>query len=384
MISKTLRLSVLVTPVAVACIALSASSAGAQNFIQRNLVSDGFTPAATIDANLVNPWGISASGTSPFWLSNNGTGTSTLYRTNGAKVPLTVAIPGAGGAAASAPTGQVFNSSTQFITGVNPARFIFATEDGTISAWNGGTKATLKVDNSASGSIYKGLAIGNVGKNSFLYAADFANNRIDVFDGGFAPTSLTGNFVDPTAPVNYAPFNIQNLGGKLFVTYAKTGGGADEVDGAGFGFVSEFDTNGNFVKRIASGTDAGGTVAALNAPWGLAIAPNGFGGFGGDLLVGNFGNGQILAFDAQSGAFDGALRDANGNILTIDGLWALQVGNGAAGGFRDKVYFTAGPGGELHGLFGSLAAAPEPGTISLMLLGSVTFAGGLIKRYRKS
>lgn len=359
--------------------ALMACPVAAQRYLQTNLVSDIPGLAKIHDPLLVNPWGISFSATSPFWVSNQGTGTSTLYAHNAAtgvfsKVALTVTIPPAPGGTTGSPTGQVFNGSTDFVISTAPARFIFAGTDGTISGWHGGlgTNAALTVDNSASGASYTGLAIGSNASGNFLYAANIAQGRIDVFDKNFAAVTLPGNFTDPTLPAGAAPFNIQNLGGKLYVTYVGPGGG----------FVSVFDTNGHFLQRIASG----GTL--LN-PWGIALAPDNFGAFGGALLVGNFnfgdpglGPGYIGAYDPDTGDFLGLLKNRKGSPLSIDGLWGLAFGIGGNNGFRDHLYFAAGIDGERHGLFGHITAVPEPSTLAL--LGSGLLSALVVLRRRRS
>ena len=228
-------------------------------YIQQNLVSDIPGLAPVTDPNLVNPWGLSDSGASPWWVSDNGSGLATIYNGNtGAITALVVTIPTpAGGTPPSAPDGQVFNStaSSFVINGGTKATFIFATEDGTISAWNGaqGTNAFREVDNSGSGAVYKGLALGSVGRNNFLYAANFNSGNIDVFNGSFAPTTVAGSFSDPGIPAGYAPFNIENIGGDLYVTYAKQNPAKhDVVAGPGNGFIDEFDTNGNLIQRLDS------------------------------------------------------------------------------------------------------------------------------------
>jgi uncharacterized protein (TIGR03118 family) len=349
--------------------------AGPVFYIQQNLVSDIPGLAPVTDPNLVNPWGLSDSATSPWWVSDNGTGLATLYNGNtGAASSLVVTIPPpAGGMPPSAPDGQVFNStaSSFVINGGTKASFIFATEDGTISAWNGvqGTNALLEVDNSASGAVYKGLALGSAGGNNYLYAANFNSGNIDVFNGSFAPTTVAGSFTDPNLPAGYAPFNIENIGGLLYVTYAKQDGAKhDDVAGAGNGYVDVFDTSGNFLQRLASN-------GALNSPWGLALAPSDFGVYSGDLLIGNFGDGTIDVFSPTlSGDFLGTLDDSNGDPITIPGLWGLEFGNGASAGPVDDLYFTAGipgPGGmvEDNGLFGDIVASPEPATSSITAMG---------------
>jgi uncharacterized protein (TIGR03118 family) len=333
----------------------------AAGYFVTNLVSDVPGLAPIVDSNLVNPWGLTRSDASPWWVADNGTGVSTLYEGNGTPRPLIVTIPPpAGGAPPSAPTGVVFNSDVASFGG---ARFIFSTEDGVIASWQnvpvGNTNAVRQIDNSASGAVYKGLAIGNNGGQNLIYATDFHNNRIDVFTTGvapssFVPVSLPGNFTDPNLPAGYAPFGIQNIGGQLYVTYAlKEAGSDDDVPGAGHGFVDVFDTNGNLITRFASDS-------SLNSPWGVALAPGNFGEFSNDLLIGNFGDGTISAFNF-AGLFLGQLD------VQVDGLWALQFGGGNANsGLTNQLYFTAGIDDENHGLFGFIAV-PEPASAVLLL-----------------
>ncbi len=331
----------------------------ANAYVQHNLVSDIPKLADFTDPNLVNPWGISFSATGPFWLSDYGTGLSTVYTSDGDIRSTVVKV--AGPPASKNPagvTGQVQNSTTGFVVNGSPATFIFATEDGTISAWNSGlgSAAALVVDNSASGAVYTGLAIGTNATGTFLYAANFASGQIDVFDNKFAAAKLTGTFTDPTLPSGFAPFNIQNLRGVLYVAYAKQDSSKrKDVAGPGNGYVNAFDATGTFLQRVIS-------TGPLNSPWGVAIAPASFGAFGGALLVGNFGDGLINAFDASTGAVLGQLKDSGGKPIQNSGLWGLQFGNGGLGGDRDTLYFTAGISGQSHGLFGSLlAVAPgEP------------------------
>jgi uncharacterized protein (TIGR03118 family) len=335
----------------------------AGGYVQTNLVSDQLGLAANTDPNLINPWGISHSPTSPFWVSNNRTGVATLYNGAGQPFPvggpLVVTIPPSG-VGTGTPTGQVFNGTADFeVSPGKPARFIFATENGTISGWNptaNATNAILKVDNSAAGAVYTGLGIGNNGSGNFLYAANFSNGTINVFDSTFSPAFLSGSFFDPNLPSGYAPFNVQYLGGSLLVTYASTSGA-----GPGRGFVDVFDLNGNLDRRLISG-------GVLNSPWGLALAPANFGEFSNDLLVGNFGDGTINAFDPTTGIWIGTLTDSLNNPISIDGLRGLIFGNGSNGADPNMLYFTAGIGDQAHGLFGSLAPVPAPAT--LMLLGS--------------
>ncbi|WP_293907121.1 TIGR03118 family protein [Phenylobacterium sp.] len=359
---------------------LCAGSAQAGKFVVTKLVTDTPTPGAVTDPSLVNPWGLASAPTGPFWTSDNGTGLATLYNGAGTKLGLTVTIP-PGGVAASTPTGVAFNSgsgSAAFaISGRKPI-FLFDSEDGVISGWAPTlslTNAAIAVNNSAAGAVYKGLALSNDGATNRLYAADFHGGNVEVYDDSY---TKTGTLTDPTLAAGFAPFNVQVLGGELYVTYARQdAAGHDELAGAGLGYVDVFSLSGAFNRRIAS---PGGEI---NAPWGLAIAPGSFGAFAGALLVGNFGDGTISAFNKTSGAFLGKLPGGGGAPLVIDGLWALLPGNGAAGGDADKIYFTAGTDGETHGLFGSLAAAavPEPQTWALLLAG-FGLTGATLRRRR--
>lgn len=363
--SQVLRYTMSTTAVALVVLVAVCVSYGTV-YQQTNLISDGSVSALNPpDASLVNPWGIATSPTSPFWVSNNATGTSTLYNSLGAKQGLTVTIPAAsGGTNPAPPTGVVFNS---FGTDFAGSHFIFATEDGTVASWTSGTSAVLQVNNFVpnTGPVYKGLTLGSNSSGDFLYVANFRNGTINVFDKTFAPTTLSGSFVDPGIPAGFAPFNILNLGGNLFVTYAlQDAAKHDDVSGVGLGYVSEFDTNGSFIARIA-------TQGPLNSPWGLAIAPAGFGQFAGDLLVGNFGDGRILAYKlGATPVFDGSLQDSLGNPIVNLGLWGLIAGNGGSGGDLGKVYFAAGGATESSGLLGVLSpVVPEPATLMLLALG---------------
>jgi uncharacterized protein (TIGR03118 family) len=345
-------------------------------FRQTNLVSDIPGLAANLDPSLVNPWGISHSATSPFWVSDQGTNKSTLYNGFGVPQALVVTTPPVN-PPPTGPTGQVFaNIAGNFLDGGAPATFIFATLSGTIDAWNSGNGTTAAVAHTTPGAVYTGLAIGNNGAN-LLYAANFGAGHIDVFNSSFAPTTVPGPFVDPMLPPGgYVPYNIQNIGGKLYVEYAKV----DPVTHkalvqAGVGVVAVFDTNGGFLQQISAG-------GALNAPWGVAIAPAGFGQFGGDILVGNFGDGTINAYDPTTGMFLGSLTDASGNPIVNDGLWALEFGNGGTGFNANALYITAGIQGETHGLFAEIQAVPEPGAMALLGLGFLGIAA--IARRRRS
>jgi uncharacterized protein (TIGR03118 family) len=323
----------------------------AQRVAELKLVSDVPGLAFRTDPNLVNPWGISFSATSPFWISDNHAGVSTLYNSFGRAIPLVVTVPTPlGGTPPASPTGQVFNGTPDFVvtSGVKtgPARFIFATEEGTVSGWNGGPNAVLAFDNSASGAVYKGLAMGSdASGNNFLFATNFNAGVVDVLDSSF---NWVTSFTDAEVPAGFAPFGIRNINGNLYVAYAMQDADKhDDVAGPGNGFVDVFDTSGNLLKRFASN-------GKLNSPWGLALAPDRWGAFSGALLVGNFGDGRISAFNATTGALIGQLQDRHGNPLSLEGLWALTFGNGHQGGIRHWLYFTAGPQGEAHGLFGAL------------------------------
>jgi uncharacterized protein (TIGR03118 family) len=407
-------------PLLAAALALAALVAGAAlgapgghggTFTVHNLVSDQSGVADHTDGNLQNAWGLAASATSPWWIADNHSSLATVYDSTGGPfppppaAPLVVSVP-------SDPTGLVASTDSAFSVGTGasagPSRFIFSTEDGKILGWHGGLPAAiLGKDESPGGAVYKGLAIAN----DHLYATDFHNARVDVFDSGFTPVTPAGAFVDPTIPPGFAPFGIQALGGNIFVTYAKQDAAAmDDAPGHGLGFVDEYDTSGTLLGRVASRGD-------LDAPWGLAIAPPGFGDLGGDLLVGNFGDGRINVFapagedrghgrlvharlDHGSGSDDGngdgpgdegdddqgatppaappqvgppappgppgpghgmlfeprgQLHADHGGPIRIDGLWALQFGMGGANnGPVTTLFFTAGPNGESDGLFGTI------------------------------
>lgn len=327
-----------------------------------NLVSD--IPGLTVnqDANLVNGWGIVAGPTTPMWVSDNGSGRSTVYDGTGA-LRLTVTVPDATGAGQGAPTGIVFNlgasptSNDFLVAGAGTAaRFMWSTEDGAIAAWAGGPSATIRFV-APDGAVYKGLAMAGDGSAHFrIYAADFHNGKIDVIDSGFAKTSVAGGFVDPKIPATFHPFNIMNIQGNLYVAYALCcePGGDDEVAGPGLGFVDVFDADGNLVKRVAS-------RGKLNAPWGIALAPAGFGRFSHHLLVGNFGDGTISAYDPDDFHFAGQLRGTNHQSLVIDGLWGIAFGNGFQQQPATTLFFAAGPNDESQGVYGRIKAMPGGG-----------------------
>lgn len=342
----------------------SAAPGPSQFYAQHNLVSDGFVPADHINPDVVNAWGLVAGPTTPWWIVDNGTGKSTLYNVATGTFPLTVTVPGVGGEQGN-PTGIVFNGGSGFIVnngaGTSPARFIFSSEDGTISAFRGVPVVTV-VPNAqapAHGAIYKGLAIDSDTNGQFLYATDFHGGAVDIFDSSFHAVSIPGAFTDPDLPPGFAPFGIQNINGTIYVTYAlQDEDKEDDVAGPGNGFVDAFTTSGAFIRRVAS-------AGELNSPWGLALAPDNFGRFSGDLLVGNFGDGRIHAFRLEDGEAVGLLHSAGGKPIQIDGLWALQFGHGtaatSANGLTNTLFFTAGPAEEEHGLFGSIVNVPPPG-----------------------
>ncbi|HZZ39266.1 MAG TPA: TIGR03118 family protein [Acidobacteriaceae bacterium] len=345
-----------------ACGALVAAACAlpalAQHYQQTNLVADQ-SGAAVTDTNLVNPWGLSRSSTSPWWASDNGTGLSTLYGGTGTPASLVVTIPPAdpNSSSTGTPTGTVFNGGTGFtIASGKPALFLFVTEDGTVSGWNPGANATSAVIevNTKSASVFKGAALATVNlphgySATFLYAADFRKGRIQVYDSSFHHVQLMEDmFRDQRIPQGFAPFNIQNIGGNLYVTFAKQDDQKhDEVDGAGLGYVDVFSPLGFLLRRLDHGW-------WLNAPWAVAIAPGDFGIYSHDLLVGNFGSGQIDVFDPATGAFKGVLNDASNHAIAIDGLWGLSFGSGGTSGSATALYFSAGSDGEQHGLFGTI------------------------------
>jgi uncharacterized protein (TIGR03118 family) len=367
----------------------------AGGFIETDLVankspltdSNGIVHNAPVDANLVNPWGIATSATSPFWVSDNNAGLSTLYNSAGVPQALVVSIPTPGAPLGNGgtPTGAVFNIAQSLnafpISGVKadgttlitaPAVFLFATEDGTILGWNPNvnpvgdakprsTHAIIAVDHSLSGAVYKGLAIAadSLGVPR-LYAANFRAGTVEVFAASFLPANSSGAFTDPKLPKGYAPFNIFPIGAatatatatRLVVTYAvQNAEKHDDVAGMSHGVVNTFDLNGQSFQRLIQ-------HGQLNSPWGVAVAPGSFGALAGSLLIGNFGNGHINAYNPTTGEFIEKIRDPHGQAIVIDGLWNLRVGNGGNGGDPNNVYFTAGPNGEQDGLFGSITPSP--------------------------
>jgi uncharacterized protein (TIGR03118 family) len=309
-------------------------------FVETALIADASgLGAPTVDPHLKNPWGIAINPANGFvWVANNHDGTSTVYEPGGTIVSLVVTIPSPTAATGGAPTGIVFNSSTDFVipgTGA-PAAFLFAGEDGVISAWNdaSGTAAKVVIDRSSQNAVYLGITtVGNA-----LFAANFAGKTVDMFDKDFA---FVKSFTDPDVPSDYGPFNVQSIGSNVYVAFAKidpaTG---EEAAGVGLGYVSVFSSDGTFIRRFAS-------TGTLNAPWGIAVAPTSFGDFAGDILIGNFGDGRINVFDASSGSFIGQLKNGNNQEIELEGLWGLSVGS-------NTLFFAAGIQDEEHGLFGKL------------------------------
>ena len=362
--------------IGVAVIGAGAARAADQDvtvYLRTDLLSNVQNLVQPKDPDLQNSWGVANFPGGPLWIADNNDGLSTLYDGNGVKQGLTVMIPlppGRTPPPAAAPTGMVWNPTSSFPITVGsttvPAIFIWASEDGTITAWNpmvdpvvaGRSTASLIVDNSHFGAVYKGLAFGTNTHGVFLFATNFAAGTVDVFNQNFMPTTLDGAFADPTIPAGFAPFGIANIDNNLYVTYAKQNAQKnDEIFGAGLGFVDVFTTDGALIKRFASG-------GKLNAPWGVARATQQFGAFSGAILIGNFGStgqfaGWINAFaGGNDNDFLGELRDANHKPISIDGLWSLVFGT-FLNSDADTLYFTAGPNQQQNGLFGKIVAQPD-------------------------
>jgi uncharacterized protein (TIGR03118 family) len=381
-IFRTMKLLFVMVP----ALLLYTGSISAQHYTQTNLVSDVVGLAPIHDPNLVNPWGITRSATSPWWVSDNNSGDSTLYTGTGQIISINgngiVTIPPPKNAPAgthAAPTGIVFNGSTSFVLpppNGKPAAFIFVTEDGTISGWNGGPSAFLAVDNndkgSANGAVYKGATSAERNGKRFLYVANFRAGTVEVYDSSFKRVHLSGDAFavnsdndgdedDGAAhvPRGFAPFNIQNIGGSLFVTYAKQDASRhDDVAGDGFGYVEIFTPAGKHIGNLEHGS-------WLNSPWGVVWTPRDFGTFSNVILVGNFGSGWIAAFNGFTHKFEGFVKNSDNSLVTIDGLWSLTFGNGAAAGPSTTLFFTAGIDHESHGLFGTLTpvVAEQDGSV---------------------
>ncbi|MBV8807938.1 MAG: TIGR03118 family protein [Acidobacteriaceae bacterium] len=350
--------------------ALSPQLLIADSFTQLNLVSDVSGKALTTDSDLKNPWGVSFGATSPFWISNQASGTSTLYDGAGNKVPLTVPIPG--GPPPSGPTGQVFAGGSGFTLpdGKTAAFFIFDTLNGTIDGW-GGTNPAVQLA-STPGAIYTGLALASSSGTNYLYAAD-STGSIRVFDSSYHQVTLAGNFTDPHPMAGFVPFNIQLVGSQLYVTYAQLTSMGTGLPG---GYVDVFNTDGTFVKRFATG-------GALNAPWGISntLAPAGFGSLGGDLLIGNFENGEINAYNPTTGAWVATLDGTNGKPIVNDFLWSLEFRTGGKNVNTNALYFTAGINGQKDGLFGEIST-PEPDMAIPVLFGLVALVAAHRRRRR--
>ena len=361
-------LAVAVPTVVAAAIAIpggaAQASAPGNQFQQTNLISDLSNQGAKIvDPSLKNSWGLALSATSPLWVADNATGVATLYSigAGGAsvtKVPLTVTVPGGRTSTGDgpSPTGQVFNGGTGFVVstsaGSGPARFIFDSESGQITGWNPTANPnTAVLEYSSPTAVYKGLAIATTDGGTFLYATNFHDGTVDVFNSNWQLVHLAGDFTDPNLPPGYAPFGIANINGLIYVSYAEQNAeGHDDVAGAGHGFIDIYTNNGILVERLVSHVN-------LNSPWGLAEAPAGFGSFGGDLLVGNFGNGEIHAFGLFSGVPQGTLKDDQNKPIQIDGLWGLQFGTASTGG-NGTLLFSAGLNDEQDGLVGAINPVP--------------------------
>ena len=342
----------------------SASPPIQSSFTVTALVSDGAVPAAHTDGNLKNPWGVAFNPKGFAWVADNGTNVATLYDGNGVPQSLIVTIP-AGKNGSASPTGIVFNGTQSFTvtesgkSGV--AAFIFAGEGGTITAWAPAvapTSAFVMYDDGTGGAVYKGLALAATNNNNFLYATDFHNNKIDVFNSAFTKVATPGGFTDPAIPAGFAPFGIQAIGGNLFVTYAMQDAAKhDNVAGAGLGVVDVYDTAGNLTQRFATGS-------SLNAPWGIAQAPGNFGSMSGAILIGNFGDGKINAFNPSSGQSMGPLNGPSGSPIVEQGLWGIAFGNDISNQPSNTLFFAAGPNAEADGVYGriDLNATPSPGT----------------------
>ena len=357
----------------------AAPPAAAMGFTDTALVSNSNTvvgTALTIDANLQNPWGIAVAPGSPFWISDNNNNLSTLYSGIGANetqgvtgsASVGIAIPASAAGVAANPTGQVYNGNGGFMIttsmGQESALFIFDGEGGTIAAWakdSGATAVTAYDDgvaNAGNHAVYKGLAIGAVGGATFLYATDLHNNKVDVFDTNFSkPAAMQGKFVDPNIPAGFAPFGIAALNGNLYVTFAKQDAAMhDEITGAGLGYVDVFDFSGNLVSQFAS-------AGPLNAPWGIAIAPAGFGSLQGDVLIGNFGDGMINIFSPNGTALanaEGPLMSSAGQPFVFPGLWSLVFGNGDSDKPVTTLFYTAGFADQTDGVFGGITVTSTP------------------------
>jgi uncharacterized protein (TIGR03118 family) len=353
--ARTIHTVLLSLPILLSC--WLSTNASAQHYQQTNLVSDLSGKAPVLSEHLKNPWGLARSTSSFWWVSNNGDGTASTYNGHGQFGPLNVTVPAPPGQSGpSAPTGAVFNGTSDFaVASGHPAAFIFVTEDGTISAWNPSvnpSSAVLKVNN-APHAVYKGCTIAEIGARHFLYVANFNSARIEVYDTNFRRVTVGASaFADSLIPHGFAPFNIQAVGNNLYVTYAKQDAEQhDDVPGPGLGFVDVFSPSGVLLARLQHGS-------WMNAPWGVVLTPGEFGEFSHAVLIGNFGDGTIAAFNPVTGSFMGNMLNPEGSVLKIDGLWALGFGNDANAGGAFVLFFTAGINDEKDGLFGTLTPIP--------------------------
>jgi len=332
----------------------------AQTYSATILTSDIANISDNTDANLDNPWGLTASSSGPWWVSDNGTGLSTIYNASGVPQSLVVTIPSWDGNGSGVPSGIAVNSTNDFqLTAGNPATFLFVTEDGTVQGWNHNVNATSAVIevNNFQNAVYKGMALASAGGANYIYAANFHAGTVDVFDTSFSPHSFGANaFVDSSIPTGFAPFNIQLIGGNLIVTYAKQDAAKhDDVAGPGNGYVDVYDTSGNLLNRFPH-------IIQMNSPWAIVQAPADFGAFSSDLLIGNFGSGSIMAFNLSTRSFVGLVLDESELPMRINGLWALEFGNGGSAGPTNTLFFTAGTFGEAYGSFGTILPTPGQGT----------------------
>lgn len=339
--SRSRRLFALAA-LATSTVGLAAPAGAAGNSYKVTPLVTDSSGAPTVDKDLVNPWGMAQSPSSPVWVSDNGTDKSTLYTDSSSpKVPITVSIPG------GEPTGQVYNSSSGFAVNGGASQFIFDSEAGVLSGWDGGSSAVKA--KTVTNAVFKGLAIATVNGKPRLYATDFHHGKVDVFTSSWSRVKSSTAFRDSKIPAGYGPFGIQALGTHIYVTYAKQDADRhDDVSGRHHGFVDVYSTTGKLTKRLIS-------HGALNSPWGLAMAPSGWGAFGDALLVGNFGDGRIHAYNAKTGALMGTLHNSSGSAIVLPGLWGLLFGNGTSAP-TDALMFTAGPGDEAHGLWGTITA----------------------------
>lgn len=378
-LSHSIPLAALMSATLLLPVAASAVEDGGQNhgpmsaplptnqYLIANLTTNLSSSAPNTDAHMVNPWGMSRGSATPWWLADNAAGLATLYLGTGQSVPIVVTIPPAkaGSGMMGSPTGTIFNGAMEFaIPGGQPARFLFATEDGTISGWNPAvnpSSAVIAVNESQMGASFKGLTsatldMQGMSAQTLLYAADFTLGKVEVFDGMFHHVvSIEQQFNDGAEdmPDGYAPFNVQNLGGNIFVAYAKLGSGISEQQGPGLGMVRVFSPDGHMLMHLEHGS-------WMNAPWGMAIAPSDFGPYSHSILVGNFGSGAVAAFDPETGRFQDFLRDMNGKQLSIPGLWGISPGNDSKAGNATSIYFSAGGANEYSGTFGSITAVDNP------------------------